>query len=273
MAFERHHNIDAFGNDIFDMSGRRLRGRSGRANIRVWGNRIHNAAHNGISHQPQNDSPWYILRNQLVGSMEAPFKFRTTDRSVIAHNTIVMWGSMICCSGAHLLRSIVKNNLWVSVSGGQIWDFGSAVKDWRRRFQQRRLRLGGEHGAVPLRRRELLEPGRFPGAASGLETNGRQFSRAACFATFSVLGPAPVPIPPQHLTLKAGCNVLDAGAILPNINDGFVGAAARDLGAFELGQPAPNLRPTAGDTAATDSADRARRACESRADPTRRGGP
>jgi hypothetical protein len=67
-------------------------GDPGGPNIRVWGNRIHNAAHNGISYQPQNGSLWYIVRNQIVGFMEAPFKFRTTDRSVIAHNTIVMWG-------------------------------------------------------------------------------------------------------------------------------------------------------------------------------------
>ena len=125
------YNIDVFGNDIFDTSDDGFEGDPGGPNIRVWGNRIHNAAHNGISYQPQNGSPWYILRNQLVGFMEAPFKFRTTDRSVIAHNTIVMWGQMFSVNDAHLLRSIVKNNLWVSVSGGQIWDFGSAVKDWR----------------------------------------------------------------------------------------------------------------------------------------------
>ena len=235
------YNIDAFGNDIFDVSDDGFEGDPGGTNIRVWGNRIHNAAHNGISYQPQNNSPWYIIRNQLVGAMEAPFKFRTTDRSVIAHNTIVMWGSMICCSGAHLLRSIVKNNLWVSVSGGQIWDFGSAVKDWRSDFNHDGFDWGSStapfrYGGVTYSSLAAFS------AASGLETNGRQFSRAACFATFNVPGPAPVPIPPQHLTLKAGCNVVDAGAILPNINDGFVGAAP-DLGAHELGETLPTYGP------------------------------
>jgi hypothetical protein len=64
---------------------------------------IHNAAHNGISYQPQNNSPWYILRNQLAGFIESPFKFRTTERSVIARNTIVMWAKMICCSAGLML--------------------------------------------------------------------------------------------------------------------------------------------------------------------------
>src|SRR4029450_6817152 len=101
-----------------------------------------NAANNPISHQPQNGSPWYILRNQLVGFMEAPFKFRTTDRSVIAHNTIVSYGQISPVTDAPLLRSIVRNNLWVSVSGEPIWDFSSAVKDWRADFDSDRFDWG-----------------------------------------------------------------------------------------------------------------------------------
>ena len=236
------YNIDVFGNDIFDASDDGFEGDPGGSNIRVWGNRIHNAAHNGISYQPQNNSPWYILRNQLVGFMEAPFKFRTTDRSVIAHNTIVMWGKMICCSDAHLLRSIVKNNLWVSASGGQIWDFGSAVTDWRSDVNSNGFDWGSN--SAPFRYGGAVHSSLAGLAnASGLETTGRQFSRATCFAAFNVPGPAPVPIPPHFMTLKAGCSVVDAGVVLPNINDGFAGVAP-DLGAYELGQPLPDLRST-----------------------------
>ena len=235
------YNIDVFGNDIFDTSDDGFEGDPGRANIRVWANRIHNAAHNGISYQPQNNSPWYILRNQLVGFMEAPFKFRTTDRSVIAHNTIVMWAKMICCGDAHLLRSIVTNNLWVSVSGGQIWDFGSTVKDWRSDLNYNGFDWGAS--AAPFRYGGVVHTNVASlAAASGLEINGRQISRTTCFATLNVPGPAPVPIPPQWMTLKAGCTALDAGLILPNINDGFVGSAP-DLGAYELGSPLPTYGP------------------------------
>jgi hypothetical protein len=235
------YNIDVFGNDIFDTSDDGLEGDPGGANIRIWGNRIHNAAHNGISYQPQNGSPWYVIRNQLVGFMEAPFKFRTTDRSIIAHNTIVMWGKMICCNDAHLLRSIVKNNLWVSAAGGQIWDFGSNVRDWRSELDHDGFDWGAS--AAPFRYGGAVHADLASlAAASGLETNGRQISRTACFSAFSVPGPAPVPIPPQVMMLKAGCAAVDAGAILPNINDGFAGGAP-DLGAFELGQATPAYGP------------------------------
>jgi len=75
-----------------------------------------------------------------------------------------------------------------------------------------------------------------------LETNGRLINRTTCLSTFNVPGPAPVPIPAQFMTLKIGCATVDAGAVLPNINDGFVGATP-DLGAFELGQPLPTYGP------------------------------
>jgi hypothetical protein len=235
------YNIDVYGNDIFDVSDDGFEGDPGWTNIRVWGNRIHNAAHNGISYQPQNGSPWYIVRNQLVGFMEAPFKFRTTDRSVIVHNTIVMWSKMICCNDAHLLRSIVRNNLWISVAGGQIWDFGSNVRDWQTDLNHDGFDWGAS--SAPFRYGGVVYSSVAAlAAASGLETSGRRIHRAGCFAAFDVPGPAPVPIAAQFMTLSPGCEAIDAGAILPNINDGYAGLAP-DLGAHELGQPPPQFGP------------------------------
>ena len=52
----------------------------------------------------------------------------------------------------------------------------------------------------------------------------------------------PGPVGPRHLTLKAGCNAIDAGAVLPNINENFVGKAP-DLGAYEHGKGLPHYGP------------------------------
>lgn len=120
-----------------------------------------------------------------------------------------------------------EHNLWVSVSGGQIWDFGSA-------------------STAPFRYGGVVYSSLAGfAAASGLETAGRQINRTTCFATLDVPGPAAVPIPAPYMTLKAGCSAVDAGAILPNLNDGFVGAAP-DLGAYELGQPVSAYGPRIG---------------------------
>jgi hypothetical protein len=115
-------NVDIFGNDIFDTADDGIELDNGLANVRVWGNRIHNPHHNGISFQPQSGGPWYIVRNQIVGGAEAPFKFRTTYRFVLLHNTIVNWGGwMFCCQPNDLLKAYARNNLWISATGGQMW--------------------------------------------------------------------------------------------------------------------------------------------------------
>jgi hypothetical protein len=44
------------------------------------------------------------------------------------------------------------------------------------------------------------------------------------------------------LRLKPGSAAIDAGEILPGLNDGFAGRAP-DLGAYELGQPIPLAGP------------------------------
>jgi hypothetical protein len=45
-----------------------------------------------------------------------------------------------------------------------------------------------------------------------------------------------------NFRLKAGGKAVDAGVRLPNVNDGFAGRAP-DLGAYEVGQPAPVYGP------------------------------
>ncbi len=242
-------NVDIFGNDIFDASDDGIEADNGRANVRIWGNRIHNAVHNGISFQPQAGGPWYIVRNQIAGNKEGAFKFRTTDRFVLLHNTIVNWGnawpgtSMLCCNEDHLLRAYARNNLWVSVQGGQIWGLDAGTPDWRTDLDYDGFDWGSaanpfEYGGVTY--------GTLLGFsnASGVEANGVRIWKNTCFEQFNVPGPAPTPVPPQVMTLQAGCPAVDGGATVDAINDGFAGTAP-DLGAHELGAPPTHYGPRA----------------------------
>ena len=45
-----------------------------------------------------------------------------------------------------------------------------------------------------------------------------------------------------NFKLKAGSKAVDAGKVIPNVNDGFAGRAP-DLGAHEAGQPLPVYGP------------------------------
>ena len=239
-------NVDIFGNDIFDTSDDGIEADNGRANVRIWGNRIHNAVHNGISFQPQSSGPWYIVRNQIVGNVEGAFKFRTTDRFALLHNTIVNWGNawpgdaMICCNEDHLMRAMSRNNLWISVNGGQIWGFDGFIKDWRTDLDYDGFDWGAASNPFTYGGVVYGDLQSFA-SASGLEPAGSRVSKA-CFATFDVPTPPPSPVPPQTMTLVPECNAIDAGTVLPDIDDGFAGAAP-DLGAYESGWPVPTYGP------------------------------
>lgn len=54
----------------------------------------------------------------------------------------------------------------------------------------------------------------------------------------------------NDLRLSPECEAIDAGVVLPNINDGYRGKAP-DLGAFERGQPLPHFGPRPQDSPAT----------------------
>nr|MBA3642189.1 right-handed parallel beta-helix repeat-containing protein [Acidobacteriota bacterium] len=246
-------NVDIFANDIFDTSDDGIEADYGGTNVRIWGNRIHNAVHNGISFQPQSGAPLYIIRNQIVGSVESAFKFRTTDRFVLLHNTIVHWGdawpgrSMMCCNEEHLLRAYARNNLWISVQGGQIWGFDAYGRDWRTDLDFDGFDWGT--AVDPFTYGGWTYPDVWAFAnASGLETHGLRVSWRECFEDFRVPGPSPSVIPAHLMTLRPSCGAVDAGTILPNVNDGFQGSAP-DLGAHEYGAPAAvyGPRPTVPD--------------------------
>jgi regulation of enolase protein 1 (concanavalin A-like superfamily) len=243
-------NVDIFGNDIFDTSDDGIELDLGRANVRVWGNRVHNPHHNGISFQPQSGGPWYIVRNQIVGGNEAPLKFRVTDRFVLLHNTMVKWGGYMFSAQANdIQKAFSRNNLWVSVTGGQMWGLHSHLRDWRTSLDYD----GFDWGAAeyPWVWDDVIYYDlRSFSQASGHQRNGIQISKEACFHNFQMYGPAPTPVPPHVMSLQPGCNAVDAGVALPNINEGFLGAAP-DMGAHEYGAPAPHYGLRGGNRAPT----------------------
>jgi hypothetical protein len=77
--------------------------------------------------------------------------------------------------------------------------------------------------------------------AVGIERHGRRVRKEEIFENYNV--PAEFArVAPQVLSLKRGRNAIDAGAVLPNINEDFVGSAP-DLGAYEFGKPLSHYGP------------------------------
>ena len=235
-------NIDIYGNDIFNVTDDGIELDGAGANTRVWGNRIHNSGHNGFSFQPQTAAPWYIIRNQVVNAAESIFKFRQWDRYVILNNTFVNWSFVLGYQSDGILTAVSRNNLFVAANGGPIWQQSSgATRDWRTDLDYDGFDWSGgyafNYGGNQLGTIANLT------SASGQESRGVRISHATCFATFNVPGPAPMTtVPPQMMTLNPSCPAVDAGVVLPNITDGYTGTAP-DMGAYEVGAPAPQYGP------------------------------
>ncbi len=235
-------NCDIFGNEIFDVSDDGIEPDYGYANNRIWGNRISGAYHNGISFQPMNSAPWYILFNQVAAPVESGIKLRgNVDRALIAHNTFVGWQGAQKTGSSRLLSFHSYNNLWISVTDWYAWENGDGgVADWRTKldydgFDWGNYTYGFKWGD---RYHDLAE---FS-AATGLQTHGVRVNKDTCFTKFTVPAPPPASVPFQHLTLRQGCNAVNAGLPLANINDHFLGTAP-DLGAYEYGKALPHYGP------------------------------
>ena len=252
-------NCDIYGNDIFDVTDDGLELDEGEANIRAWGNRIHNAGHNGISLAPMNGAPWYIIRNQIINYQQSAFKFRDpfdNGRFFAAHNTIVNTGFVTDHWTHRMLRGTMRNNLLINVSNQRIINRCDAGPDSRTDWDYDGFDWGTSSTAFDCVSdhpdlaafSQLLEAS----GAIGTETHGVRVQWRNCFEALDVPGPPPATtIPPQHAKLKADCNAVDAGLVLPNINDGFTGNAP-DLGAYEIGQTLPHYGPRSFDNVAPE---------------------
>lgn len=78
-------------------------------------------------------------------------------------------------------------------------------------------------------------------ASIGIERNAVRVKKEDCFEKWAIPS-AMVNTPPVHMVLNRQGNAVDAGAIIPNINDEFAGQGP-DMGALEPGKPLPHYGP------------------------------
>ncbi|MCF6288804.1 MAG: right-handed parallel beta-helix repeat-containing protein [Proteobacteria bacterium] len=236
------NNVDIYGNDIFATSDDGIEGDYGHNNIRIWGNRISNPNNNGISFQPMNGAPWYVLYNQVAAPGESVLKLRNrTDRVLLAHNTLVAWSGPIG-SGSDLMQSFQShNNLWISMQDRYIWETNGGNVHWRTNWNHDGYDWGDYPYVFKWQGARLATIVDFQNL-TGQAMNSIRVDKNTCFETFNIPNPPPAMIEFQHMTLNANCNAVDAGVPLANINDGFFGSAP-DLGAYELNQQLPQYGP------------------------------
>ena len=211
-------------------------------NTRCFDNRLTNVFQ-GISTQPTFGGPVYIFRNAVYNIEVEPFKIHNSPSGVlIYHNTLVKNGvPMVVMTTAQMHNFIIHNNLFIGAPGRYAcqMDLGKIV--------QTDMDFDGYGGGpwdVFLRWAKVeyktLEDVRKNGPA---ERHAILVTADTAFASGARI-PASLKVEQeiQDLRLAPDTEAIDAGVVMPGLNDGFKGKAP-DLGAYELGQDLPHYGP------------------------------
>lgn len=252
-------SIDIYANDMHMSNDDFIEADGGVHNIRVYQNRGVNAFHGGYSSQPIFGGPVYFFRN-LLYHVQSGVAFKLDARPaglLMYHNTLI---------GEQAVRSPNgnvhwRNNLFLGrdTPGRGIMTWANATHDYSSDYNGFRPNHGVEAQYLWLaptgpgqtlykNTREQWKSFRTLAelqSATGQEKHGRELD----FDVFEKMTP---PDPAKRhavyhamdldFRLRAQSKAIDAGVILPTINDGFTGAGP-DLGAIEHGRPEPHYGP------------------------------
>jgi len=234
-------DIDFHNNEISEMTDDGSELDYSERNVRCFQNRFTDV-YQGISTQPVFGGPIYIFRNVIYNVVVEPFKTHNSPSGALFyHNTVVKRGAPLLIMTEEPVRHArTRNNLFIGSGGNYAFESVAPMRDCDFDYDgfgggpwKQFLKWNGERYAsveetrqkAPIWKHVVLidAPTAF---ASGAVTPQNEKSVQ----------------PPADLRLKPGSAAIDAGEVLPGVNDGFSGKAP-DLGAYELGAALPQYGP------------------------------
>lgn len=234
--------IDFYRNDISECTDDGIEMDYSEHNTRCFENRLTNV-YQGISVQPVHGGPVYVFRNAMFNVGLETFKMHNSPSGALFyHNTSVKAGMpLVLATSEPVSRCVTRNNLFVGTSGNYAFeclppmracdfDYDGFAGKWRQFLKWNGARYAtldqaGRQAGV-YRHALVLKPhGLFRSGLAPPDDVRRQYPR-----TVNDLRPA------------STSAAVDAGIVLPGINDSFRGRAP-DLGAYELGAEPPHYGP------------------------------
>lgn len=254
----RASSIDIYNNDMHLLNDDYIETDGGVHNIRVFNNRGVNAAQGGYSSQPVFGGPAYFYRNLLyhVPSGVA-FKFSAKAAGLFAwHNTII--GENLVgdpAANMHFRNNLVLGRDTPERPVLRLANSTSYSSSDYNGYRPNKGVADQYYFFAPKGSERVYEPKKedwqvFPTLAALRAATGReQHSIEVDFDIFEKLVP---PDPAQkfavyhamdlNFKLKPGSKAVDAGALIPTVNEDHAGRAP-DLGALEVGKPMPHYGP------------------------------
>jgi hypothetical protein len=237
--------IDIHHNDIAVMTDDGIELDYSERNVRCFLNRLTNTF-TGVSAQPVFGGPAYVVRNVLFNQVYTPFKLHNSPSGVVAlHNTAVKAGMPLAVmTNAPIRNCRFRNNLFLGTEATYAFESTARMED----CDADRDGFGGGPFARFLKWNEVRYATPAEVAARCPVYQHLVMVDAATAFAAGILPPRDANLEvaqPPDLRLAAGSAAVDAGDVLPGINDGFAGKAP-DLGAYELGSPLPHYGPRPG---------------------------
>ncbi len=251
-------SIDIYNNDTHMSNDDVLETDGGVHNIRVFNNRGINAAQGGYSSQPVFGGPVYFYRNILYNvPTGVAFKFSAKPAGMFVYqNTLIAEQTVKDpYSNAHFRNNLFLGRdtpgrgimTWANATGAYSSDYNGyrPNKGVAAQYQWLAPKPGGQaYEPKPEDWKTFATLADFR-TATGQEAHGLELD----FDIFENLAP---PDPAKrhaayhsmdlNFRLKPGSKAVDAGVLIPTINDDFTGRAP-DLGALEVGKPVPHYGP------------------------------
>jgi hypothetical protein len=234
--------IDFYGNDLSWAQDDTIETDYGCHNVRVYHNRCYNT-HTALSTQPFYGGPVYLIRNEAYSITALTFKLNNYPAGIQAYNNTV------CCARQGFSPPPIwqnghfRNNLFMGGSGYAM-ETGSPTSystldynGYRRNSAERFIKwidserkVGRYQSIEELNRATGLEP-------HGLQVDYDIFTRAGPPKEGKTYTPSD-----YDLHLKPRADVVDAGALIPQVTDNFSGKAP-DIGCYEHGRDSPHYGP------------------------------
>ena len=237
--------IDIYNNDIYRGPDDGIEADFCLSNCRIFSNRITNC-YVGLSSQPGLGGPTYFIRNVMYNVVHAAFKLKRFSRGdVVIHNTVIKVGTGLG-GNSDMDYAYFRNNLAIGgPTGGVNWGDYGAGNPYAADIIGPGKHSDFDYDAVGVF--EVPYIARIGGLPfSEVEEHGiENITLGETFANTAFPNP---PIPERmvpDLRPRPDSRVVDAGILLPNINDNFLGSAP-DCGAYETGQPLPHYGPRPG---------------------------
>ena len=259
--------IDSYNNDVSVVHDNCFEADGSVRNVRVMRNRCFNAPLGAMSPQPVLGGPVYFIRNVVYNAWWGPVKVHGEPSGVYYLNNTYIgeFRQLTPMSNLHLRNNLLLgqgtaprvlsvdtftnysssdyNGFRPNPESKEAFAWNSPPFEEIRNFYPERLdTLQNVPIALTQRVFPTLE-------AYSMATGQDRHSRLVDYEIF-VNAPMPdfsdptrvVPVDSVDLRLRKGAEAIDAGTILPNVTDGFVGSGP-DLGAYEFGSPLPHYGP------------------------------